>query len=122
MSSCADLLAADRRRRKAMIEVDINVLEGLLDDKLLWTHSSGKTESKSEVIAALAHGSVTYESLDITQDRVLHRHDSFVHQGELHGRAVRDGITKQLKARFTAVWHTDDEQLRLVAWQSTNCS
>lgn len=103
-----------------MIAADTDALQRLLSDDLIWTHSSGKTESKAEVIKALAEGAVAYEALEMTQDRVLRSGGSFVHQGVLHGSAVRDGETKILNARFLSVWQEVENQFQLVAWQSTN--
>ncbi|MCR9258716.1 MAG: nuclear transport factor 2 family protein [Pseudomonadaceae bacterium] len=116
------LLAADAERRQAMIAADTSALSRLLAEDLMWTHSSGKTETKGEVIKALAEGEVTYEVLEMTQDRVLRSGGNFVHQGVLTGRAVRDGETKLLNARFLAVWQETQDQLQLLAWQSTQVS
>ena len=122
MSDHKRLLETDRQRRQAMIAADTEALQRLLSDDLIWTHSSGKAESKAEVINALAQGTVGYQALENTQDRVLHSGENFVHQGVLHGSAVRDGETKLLNVRFLSVWQEVENQLQLVAWQSTNLS
>ena len=122
MSNGQRLLAADAERRQAMIAADTSTLARLLAEDLIWTHSSGKTESKGEVIEALAQGAVAYESLEVTEDRVLGSGGNYVHQGVLSGRAVRNGETKLLNARFLSVWQETQGQLQLVAWQSTQMS
>ena len=122
LSDSNRLLEFDVQRRQAMIAADIDVLTRLLSDDLVWTHSSGKTESKAEVIKALAEGAVDYRTLEMTQDRVLHFGKIFIHQGVLHGSAVRDGESKTLNARFLSVWQEVGDQIQLVAWQSTNLS
>ncbi len=122
MSNRQRLLEADAERRQAMISADTGALARLLAEDLVWTHSSGKTESKREVIEALAEGTVAYETLEMTQDRVLSSGEIYVHQGVLSGRAVRDGKTKLLNARFLSVWQETQGQLQLVAWQSTQLS
>ena len=122
MSDHQRLLQADAERRQAMIAADTSALARLLAEDLIWTHSSGKTESKGEVIQALAEGVVAYETLEVAQDRVLRSGESYVHQGVLNGRAVRDGETKLLNARFLSVWQETRGQLQLVAWQSTQLS
>jgi len=122
LSNGQRLLAADAERRQAMIAADTSTLARLLAEDLIWTHSSGKTESKGEVIEALAQGAVAYESLEVTEDRVLGSGGNYVHQGVLSGRAVRNGETKLLNARFLSVWQETQGQLQLVAWQSTQMS
>lgn len=116
------LLEIDRQRRQAMINAAPDVLERLLSEDLVWTHSSGKTESKKEVIEAIVDGSVAYEAIDLVQGRVLTFGEGFAHQGLLSGRAVRDGQVKMLHARFLSVWREVGGQLQLLAWQSTNCT
>jgi ketosteroid isomerase-like protein len=116
------LRQADAERRQAMIAADTSALARLLAEDLIWTHSSGKTESKGEVIKALAEGAVAYEALEMTQDRVLCSGENYVHQGVLSGRAVRNGETKLLNARFLSVWRETQGQLQMVAWQSTQLS
>ncbi len=122
MSDRERLLEADGQRRQAMITADTDALAQLLSDDLVWTHSSGKIESKAEVMQALAERTVAYKTLEMTQDRVLHAGGSYIHQGVLRGSAVRDGETKLLNARFLSVWQEVENQLQLVAWQSTNLS
>jgi len=122
LSNGQRLLAADAERRQAMIAADTSTLARLLAEDLIWTHSSGKTESKGEVIEALAQGAVAYESLEVTEDRMLGSGGNYVHQGVLSGRAVRNGETKLLNARFLSVWQETQGQLQLVAWQSTQMS
>ncbi len=122
MSDSERLLEVDRERRAAMVDASPDVLARLLADDLVWTHSSGKTESKKEVIAAIEDGAVSYEAIEMAQDRVLTFSEGFVHQGLLRGRAVRDGQVKMLNARFLSVWREVGSQLQMIAWQSTNCS
>ena len=122
MNNRERLLEADAQRRQAMIKADADALARLLAEDLIWTHSSGKTESKSEFIEALAAGAVAYERLEVSQDRVLHSGAHFIHQGVLSGRAIRDDKEKLLDARFLSVWQEAGGQLQMVAWQSTQLS
>ncbi|MDP3658648.1 nuclear transport factor 2 family protein [Phenylobacterium sp.] len=47
------VLAAELRRRAAMIALDAATLEALLSDRLLHIHTHGQIETKAEVIASL---------------------------------------------------------------------
>lgn len=122
MTSPEQLLRCDAERRRAMIDADAQALDRLLADDLTWTHSSGATESKAEFIAAIVAGAVVYDALEVEQDQVRGDGKQLVHNGVLRGNASRDGQPKQLKAKFLAIWRVTDEQLRLIAWQSTNFS
>ncbi len=122
MTTQEQLLRCDAERRQAMINVDEQALDRLLADDLTWTHSSGATESKAEFIAAIVRGAVVYDALEVEQDQVRDGGQLWIHNGVLKGKASRDGRAKQLKAKFLAIWRVTDEQLRLIAWQSTNFS
>tara|TARA_B100000953_G_scaffold240300_1_gene201940 strand:- start:24 stop:452 length:429 start_codon:yes stop_codon:yes gene_type:complete len=122
MISPEQLISADLERRRAMIEADEEALERLFSDELTWTHSSGKTESKTEMIAAILGRDVVYEALDVEEAQVRCSGDLCVHNGILQGSASRAGQTKLLRAKFLAVWRAIDDDLILIAWQSTNCS
>ncbi|MGI9327797.1 MAG: nuclear transport factor 2 family protein [Pseudomonadales bacterium] len=122
MTQQEQLLQCDAERRQAMIDADERTLDRLLADELTWTHSSGATESKAEFIAAISSGAVSYAALEVEQDQVRSSDQLLVHNGVLRGRASRDGQEKLLNAKFLAIWCVFDEQMRLIAWQSTNFS
>ncbi len=114
----------DEQRRRAMINVDAEALGRLLADDLVWTHSSGTTETKTEFIAAIVEGRVAYQDLVISREQIRRINAAVVHQGMLTGMASRDGQKKALCAKFLAVWRDVkdlDGSLQLAAWQSTNC-
>lgn len=102
-----------------MIAADTATLASILDDTLVWTHSSGVTESKAEVLAAIAAKSVSYLSLEVEGVSVRRVGDAYLMHGTLQGRAARDGKEKALANRFLAVWHFADGRFQLLAWQST---
>ena len=116
------VLNADEARRRAMIEADTVALDAILADDLTWTHSSGKTESKAQFMAAIASGTVGYDALTVTEDEIRGGDDVWVHNGTLTGAATRDGQAKALQARFLAVWRRHGANVELIAWQSTNFS
>lgn len=113
------LLEADARRRAAMIEADVAALDAMLDDALIWTHSSGRTDDKRSFLDGIASGVVTYLALETDAVSVIRRGDVYVCHGLLNGRASRDGVEKALSNRFLAVWVREGDAFRLLAWQST---
>ena len=58
----AAVQASSNAWRQAVIKQDKNALEKLLADDLIYAHSNGRTESKSEYIAAVTKGASHYES------------------------------------------------------------
>ena len=113
------VLKADAQRRAAMVAGDVNVLGELLSDDLIWTHSSGKTDTRQTFLESIASGAVRYLELETSGVSLLCPGDTVVCHGLLHGRATRDGVEKSLESRFLAVWSPEGGQYRLLAWQST---
>lgn len=113
------VLEADAARRAAMISGDAEVLAGFLDDDLIWTHSSGKTDTRHSFLDGIASGVVQYLALETEDVTVFQRDDVLICHGLLNGRASRDGVEKALRNRFLSVWISDGEHMRMIAWQST---
>ena len=113
------LRTTDRHRRQAMIEADVHALAALLADDLIWTHSSGKTDTKPTFLGKIASKSVIYLALDVADDVVWRHGDVAIHHGTLTGRASVDGRERAIRNRFLAVWKRGSDGFELVAWQST---
>jgi ketosteroid isomerase-like protein len=119
MDDMQELLTADAQRRDAMIAGDVDGLSRLLDDELVWTHSSGRTDDKTAFLGAIADGTVTYLSLE-TEDVSVSRHgEVYLCHGILNGRASRDGAEKALRNKFLSVWRRANGAFAMLAWQST---
>ncbi|MCB1684659.1 MAG: nuclear transport factor 2 family protein [Pseudomonadales bacterium] len=113
------LLEADAQRRAAMIAGDVSVLDRLLSDDLIWTHSSGKSDSKSALLEAIGSRAVVYTALEVTDVRVSAHGAIFLCHGTLQGSASRNAVAKNLSSRFLSVWKHESGTFELLAWQST---
>lgn len=119
MNLKAALLDADAQRRAAMIAGDVEALGRLLSDDLIWTHSSGKTDSKRAFLEAIGSGVVVYTALEVTDVQVSAHGNIFLCHGTLQGSASRNGVAKNLSSRFLSVWKRDSDAFEMLAWQST---
>jgi len=119
MSHLQVLRDADRRRRDAMIAGEPDTLAALLDNALVWTHSSGKQDDKTSFLDKIAGGGTVYLELEVSDDSVTDCGDILVHRGNLAGRASVDGREKALRNRFLSVWRRSGAILQLLFWQST---
>lgn len=113
------LIEADQRRRQAMIERDSETLEALLHDNLIWTHSSGKTDSKTSFIDRVSEAKTLYERIEVLEYNCLSEANVHIMSGVFEGNAVVNGTPKKLKNRFLSVWTESDGNFRMLAWQST---
>jgi hypothetical protein len=62
MSSDEEILALEDKRYAAMCSGDFAALEAMLHDDLLYTHSSGLTDTKATWLASLRSGKTKYKS------------------------------------------------------------
>ena len=119
MSDVDTLLETDAARRAAMVSGDADTLAALLADDLSWTHSSGKTDNKTDFLAVITGGSTVYHSLDTRDVSVRQFGDVYLLDGVVFGDVTKDGQDKQLLNRFLTVWQHRDAGFVLLAWQST---
>jgi len=110
---------ADAACRRAMIEADVQALATYLDDDLRWTHSSGKTDGKTALIASIESGSVIYQSLEVQETQISQHTNIFIYAGIISGDVLKEGTQKKLRNKFLSIWHITDEKLSMIAWQST---
>jgi hypothetical protein len=70
MSSDKEILALEDKRYAAMCGGDFAVLEAMLHDELLYTHSSGLTDTKVTWLASLRSGKTKYKSAACSDRKV----------------------------------------------------
>jgi hypothetical protein len=70
MSSDKEILALEDKRYAAMCGGDFAALEAMLHDELLYTHSSGLTDTKATWLASLRSGKTKYKSAACSDRKV----------------------------------------------------
>jgi ketosteroid isomerase-like protein len=115
-----DLLKMENQRYQAMVQKDLKLLDSVLDDNLIFTHASGKIDSKESFIDSLNSGALVYKKIDI-EDTEVRLYDSC---GVVTGKSLLDihvrGEDRKLQLRFTTVWVKDQGVWKVVAYQSTS--
>jgi ketosteroid isomerase-like protein len=119
MDETTELLGLEARRCDAMIAADIDSLETLLSDRLTWTHSSARQDTKASFLAGLRAGGTRYLAMKRLDERVRVHGDVAVVTGLVEMRASIKGEVKELRNCYTNVWEKADGRWRMVAWQST---
>jgi ketosteroid isomerase-like protein len=112
-----DAMAAMESFKQAFLKRDMATLSNLVDDDLVYTHSSGQTQNKAQFLKAVADGP-KYVVFDIT--------DPIVHA---HGNTVVMRVTVDLRNASAAdtpaplsvlyVWMKGGQGWQLVARQAT---
>lgn len=108
----AEIVAADAARVQALVNVDEPTLQRLFSDELVFVHSSGRSETKGELINHVVQGVFDYRSI-VTTRRDLRTVDELVFDnGDADIDLVIGGELRQVAVRYLMVWKRDNG-----AWQ-----
>ena len=117
--AAAEVLAADEARCAAMIAQDYDALGKLLADDLVYTHSTGVTDTKAAYLAALQSGKYRYKAAR-AEGVTVRVHGTIA---LLNGRGFIeidvDGVPKSLAYVFVSVWVRMPAGWQMTALQST---
>ncbi len=114
----AAVKAADAERIRATTSNDFEALGKVLADDLVYTHSSGTTETKAEFIEALRSGRAKYQSIEPSDLRVRLYGTMALVNGQ--SKVVTGGREpKTFEIRWTQAWVKRGGRWQLVNWQST---
>lgn len=120
MTTPHDIRALEDRRYKAMVSADRAVLEELLADDLIYTHSNAVIDTKQSYIDGILGGRWAYAAAE----RPVEDIDVFGDCARVTGH-VRltlknpDGTTRGVNGRFLNLWLKRNGKWQLAAWQST---
>ena len=101
--------------RRAFSEQDIDTLDALLADDLIYTHSNGKVENKAERLEGIADTRIRYESFERedVETRILGR--TAVVTGLSTAKLLVEGRPVVARLRTLSVWSHRDGRWQLVA-------
>ena len=119
MSSEKEILSLEDKRYAAMTKGDFGALEALLHDQLLYTHSSGVTDSKAVWMDAMKSGRTVYKSVKQSDRKVRIYGDSALVTGKAAIEAEVNGQARSMRLVYLNVWTKTPQGWKFVAWQST---
>jgi hypothetical protein len=105
-------------RYAAMVSKDIETLDRLLDDKLIYMHSTGVADTKASYIDGLRTGVWDYQGVERAEQRVQVDGDIGVVFCKMSIRLITRGVFKAFDSRALAVWVRKPDGWRLLAVQS----
>ena len=120
MSTNGDMIIAlDRERMQAMADKNVARLKELLCKDLVYTHSSARLDTKESLIGAMESGATVYTSVKPSDVVAQDLGDAVVLTGAAQIKVVSNGNPNSFGVRFTNVYHNQNGNWRMVAWQST---
>ena len=114
-----DVQKLDAERFDAMIRGDALALDRLLADDLVYTHASGKVDSKASFLDDIKAGQLRYKSFRPEEPKLRVYGDTAVATGLASVEVNNHGQELSMKLRYTDVWVNRGGQWQMVAWQST---
>lgn len=118
--SLTDAIAElESRRYSAMLAGDVDVLDRLLSDRLVYGHTRGDRDTKAEYLAKLANGRLVYELIEHSIERISLTDDAAVVFGLMTARARADERVVQMHNTCMVVWAREGGHWRLIGYQAT---
>jgi hypothetical protein len=113
------VLQLERARFDAMTRQDVRALEPLLADDLVYCHSHGLCETKTEFLESIGNASIRYRSIEVLELRPRALDDAIVVNGTIAIEGVLGGEIRTMRLSFLDVYARRDGRWQLIAWQST---
>ncbi|MGQ0547517.1 MAG: nuclear transport factor 2 family protein [Betaproteobacteria bacterium] len=114
----AEILRLEDERYGAMLAKDLKTLERLLDEELVYIHSSGVADGKESYLRGLREGLWDYQQIGRTEQSVKLAGDAALVFNRLAISIRVRGAQKELDTRALAVWVRRAGGWRLIALQS----
>ena len=115
-----ELLALEESRFAAMVARDFTRLDSLVHDQLLYTHSSGVTDTKASWLQSLRSGRVKYRKMTPNGDVTTRTYGCIaIITGTAVYEVTSGGQDRTVPLRFTAIWAKRSSGPEFVSWQST---
>lgn len=121
-SAKQSVLGFQSARLKAMIDADIDALERYLADDLTYSHSTGRTETKSEFLSTIESITIDYISVTPRDVEVRIYGDVAVITGLSRMQGAVGDRPVSFTIRFLDVSKRVGDSWQLVAWQSVRLS
>jgi ketosteroid isomerase-like protein len=110
--------SVERARFAAMTRQDVNALEPMLADDLIYCHSNGRCENKSQLLESIRTGSIRYRAVDILSLTPRSAAGAVILNGSIAVDGTMDGLPIKMQMVYMAVYVRRDGRWRLAAWQA----
>jgi ketosteroid isomerase-like protein len=106
------------QRFAAMVARDFAALEAMTHDELLYTHSSGVTDTKASWLESMRSGKVKYKSASCSDRQVRVFGDVVLTRGRAAIEADIGGQPRSLRLLFLMAYVRTPQGWKFAAWQS----
>jgi uncharacterized protein (TIGR02246 family) len=118
-SAVSAVLAAERRWARSLVNGDVEALRRLYADDLVYVHSGGNVETKTEFLDRVRQGGLKYRKVELVEPRVRVYGPAAVVTGAFDVSVMVNGQPMNHRVIYTHVYAQQDGEWRLVAHQTT---
>lgn len=119
----AQILQTENERYAAMVKPDYAVLEKLIADNAVYSHSTGNVQSKQQFIDSLKTGKMRYRSITPTTPLIRFYGDLAIVNGVGGFEVTLNGVELSSRLVYTAVYNLKTDAngrfWQLVSWHSS---
>jgi len=113
------IIDLDKKRMTAMAQKDVAALKTMLCKGLVYTHSSGRQDTKQSLIDGMESGSTVYTSMEPSDVKAQDLGNAVVLTGVAAISVDSKGKSNSFRVRFTDVYENQNGTWRMITWQST---
>ena len=113
------IIELDKKRMTAMAQKDVATLKNVLCKGLVYTHSSGRQDTKQSLIEGMESGSTVYTSMEPSDVKAQDLGNAVVLTGVAAISVNSNGKPNSFRVRFTDVYENQNGTWRMITWQST---
>ena len=112
------VMETEKQRFSAQVNGDVAVLDKVLANDLIYTHSGGGTDTKQSYIQSIRDGKTKYSAIDIEELKVRLYGNTAVINGMCLLKAINNGEIINNHLRYISIYVRNANQWQMVAWQS----
>jgi hypothetical protein len=113
------IIELDQKRMTAMAQKDTAALKNMLCKGLVYTHSSGRQDTKQSLMDGMGSGTTVYTSIVPSEVKAQDLGNAVVLTGIAAISVNSNGKPNAFRVRFTDVYENQNGTWRMIAWQST---
>lgn len=113
------IIELDKKRMTAMAQKDTAALKNMICKGLVYTHSSGRQDTKESLLKGMETGTTVYTSMVPSEVKAQDLGNAVVLTGVAAISVTSNGKPNSFKVRFTDVYENQNGTWRMITWQST---
>lgn len=114
-----DLIRADEARQNALLKADIEALDALFADDLIYLHSTAVADDKQFFLDGLRSGKTKYLTIAYQPAEYRLGGNYALIFGKVDMQLEIAGEQKPVRAVIISTWRFEDQRWQMVTWQAT---